>query len=259
MKSARYLVLVGCIVLCSDLCRAQVQDTAENVADQADSKSRGLHWKRVDWILPASLITVGSIIATDKDADEFFISNYEIWEERNEKFINFSATADNYLQYTPAAAAFILSASGVPGRNDLPNQIALFAKSELLMLGIVYPLKRLAGETRPDTGRKNSFPSGHTAQAFVAATFFSKEYGYKSVWYSVGAYTIATTVGVFRILNNRHWISDIMVGAGIGILSTNFVYATHKHRWGHKKKEADMTLLPFYERGSGGMYLKISL
>lgn len=47
------------------------------------------------------------------------------------------------------------------------------------MLAIVYTLKNTVGEGRPDSGRRNSFPSGHTAQAFVAASFLAKEYGYK--------------------------------------------------------------------------------
>src|SRR5436189_6401449 len=123
------------------------------------------------------------------------------------------------------------------------------------MGAVVYPVKMMSTEARPDTGKKNSFPSGHTAQAFMAATFFSKEYGYRSVWYSIGAYTIATTVGVFRVLNNRHWISDILVGAGIGILSTNIVYATHQYRWG-KKKTTYLTFSPTYYNGSIGAYLQ---
>ena len=45
-----------------------------------------------------------------------------------------------------------------------------------------------------------------------------------SPWISVGGYVVATTVGVSRILNNRHWISDVLAGAGIGILSVEFGY-----------------------------------
>jgi membrane-associated phospholipid phosphatase len=120
------------------------------------------------------------------------------------------------------------------------------------MLSVVYSLKYTVGEARPDTGNKNSFPSGHTAQAFTAATFLSKEYGYKSIWISIGAYTAATTVGVFRVLNNRHWISDIFVGAGIGMLSTELIYRTHKGRWGKKNK---LAINSFSSYGSQGVSL----
>ena len=58
----------------------------------------------------------------------------------------------------------------------------------------------------------------------MAATMFHKEYGVRSPWYSIGAYTVATATSVSRLLNNRHWVSDVMVGAGIGILSTELGY-----------------------------------
>ena len=76
----------------------------------------------------------------------------------------------------------------------------------------------------PDGSTRNSFPSGHTATAFMTATMLHKEYGHRSPWYSIGGYTLATLTGVTRQLNNRHWMSDVMVGAGIGILATEFGY-----------------------------------
>ena len=205
--------------------------------------------KRLYWGVPAVLIGLGTIAMLDTDGDEFFINKYEIREERNEALPHFVTHADDYLQHVPSVTTFLLSACGVKGKNDLANQAAIYIKSELLMMSVVYSLKYTVGESRPDSGKKNSFPSGHTAQAFTAATFLAREYGYKSVWISVGAYTAATTVGVFRVLNNRHWISDILVGAGIGILSTNLVYFTHQHKWGKKKNALSVT--PFYQDSKG--------
>ncbi len=217
---------------------------------QEDSASYVQH--KLKWIAPVALITTGTVIMLDTDADEFFLSNFEVREERNENFLNFSNHADDYLQYAPAVGALVISLSGVRGQHDLPNQIALLVKSELLMTAVVYSLKYTVGEARPDSGQKNSFPSGHTAQAFAAATFLSKEYGYKSIWISIGAYTAAGTVGVFRMLNNRHWISDVLVGAGIGILSTELVYFTHKNRWGKK----NFRVSPFSAAGSRGLTIR---
>lgn len=230
-----------------------VRDSSRH-AEKAIASASTVWWKKAEWIVPATLVVSGSLLAMDKDADEFFISNYEVWEERNEKFINFSDRVDDYLQHVPSAATFIMSLSGVQGKHDLPNQAALFIKSEILIAAIVFPLKQITLENRPDSYKRNSFPSGHTTQAFMAATFLSREYGYKSVWISVGAYTMATTVGVFRILNNRHWLSDILVGAGIGILSTNVVYATHQNRWG-KRSGRELTVMPLINNGATGIYL----
>jgi len=111
---------------------------------------------------------------------------------------------------------------------------------------------------RPDTGAPDSFPSGHTAQAFAAATFMHKEYGKQNIWYSIGAYSLATGIGAFRIMNNRHWVSDVLVGAGIGIFSTNMAYLTHQNHWGKKKSKHQIMAVPTYGHGPG-VYLSYRL
>jgi len=231
------------------------QESADPVLNSNNYKKSLTRNKKITLIAPAALVSLGLITMLDTDGDEFFLNNFEVREERNENFINFSNQLDDYLQHIPSATAFILSLSGVKGKHDLPNQLALYLKSELMMLSIVYSLKYTIGEARPDTGQKNSFPSGHTAQAFTAATFISKEYGYKSIWISIGAYTVATTVGVFRMLNNRHWVSDILVGAGIGMLSTELVFRTHKNRWGKRNDLKRVNVDPFSSFGSQGVSL----
>ena len=69
-------------------------------------------------------------------------------------------------------------------------------------------------------------PDGSTANSFVGATVLHKEYGLtRSPWFSVAGYGIATATGVMRVLNNRHWVSDVMSGAGIGIFAGELGYA----------------------------------
>ena len=77
---------------------------------------------------------------------------------------------------------------------------------------------------RPDGSNDHSFPSGHTATAFMTATMLTKEYGHKSPWIGIGAYLVATATGLMRMANNKHWLSDVLAGAGIGILSTETGY-----------------------------------
>ena len=99
-------------------------------------------------------------------------------------------------------------------------------------------------KTELPNGSMRSFPSGHTAFSFSMAHFMHKEYGENSVWYSVGAYSCATTVGLMRVAKNAHWLSDVLAGAGIGILSTEFVYLTHLYKWDkHHLKNFD--IFPF--------------
>ena len=132
---------------------------------------------------------------------------------------------DDWLQHGPLALTFGLKFAGVEGRSDWKRYLVSGVLSYATMGAIVNGIKYTAKEMRPDGSTANSFPSGHTATAFVAATILHKEYGLtRSPWYSVGGFAAATTTGVMRSLNNRHWISDIMVGAGIGILSTDLGY-----------------------------------
>ncbi len=138
---------------------------------------------------------------------------------------NFHNEIDNYTQYLPLALTIGMKIGGVESRSDWPRFWASAAASSAIMAGLVNGIKYTASEMRPDGSTRNSWPSGHTATAFMAATILHKEYGLtRSPWYSVGAYTVATATGVMRVLNNRHWISDVLSGAGIGILSVELGY-----------------------------------
>lgn len=138
---------------------------------------------------------------------------------------HFKKTFDNYTQYLPLAATWALNVAGVEGRSSLKRLAVSNALSAVAMASIVNGMKHSIREMRPDGTSRNSFPSGHTATAFVTAGILHKEYGLtRSPWYSVAGYAIATATGVGRILNNRHWISDVLVGAGVGILATDVGY-----------------------------------
>lgn len=143
---------------------------------------------------------------------------------RNDYLPSFRRRYDDYLQYLPAAVMMGMNLGGVQGRSSWGRMLTSDAFSALLMAGTVSALKRTTHVARPDGSDFQSFPSGHTATAFMKATMLNKEYGYKSPWIGVGAYAAASATGLTRMANNKHWLSDIMVGAGIGILSTELGY-----------------------------------
>jgi membrane-associated phospholipid phosphatase len=208
-------------------------------------KSHAL-WKSVK--APLALTALSLYSFTDNEN----LSKFEVKEERDEWVPHFRHHADDYLQYAPIAAVYGLNLMGGKGKHDLANRTALLIKTEILVAAITFPLKRITAVPRPDTGAPTSFPSGHTAQAFAAATFMAKEYNHVSKWYGVGAYTLATGIGVMRILNNRHWVSDVLAGAAVGILSTNLVYLTHRYKWGNNKRTNHQTLvMPSYDGRTG--------
>lgn len=130
----------------------------------------------------------------------------------------------DYIRFAPAALMLGLKLSGVQSRSSWTRMIVSDALSGAIMLGGVELLKRTTKESRPNGEDNRSFPSGHTATAFMMATMLHKEYGNVSPWYSIGGYAVATYTGMSRILSNKHWISDVVTGAGIGILSTEIGY-----------------------------------
>ena len=143
---------------------------------------------------------------------------------RNDYVPSFRFRYDDYLQYAPAALMLGLKIGGVRGRSSWGRMLVSDAFSVALLAGAVNSLKYTCRMPRPDGSNNKSFPSGHTATAFMAATMLHKEYGGRSPWYSIAGYSMATVTGVSRMLNNKHWLSDVLVGAGIGILSVELGY-----------------------------------
>ena len=131
----------------------------------------------------------------------------------------------NILQYSPAGIMLLLKAAGVKGRSDWPRMITADGAAVVIQAGITNALKYTLRRERPDGRANNSYPSGHTATAFMCAHMLHKEYGETmSPWISVGGYGIAATTGIFRVIANRHWCSDVMAGAAVGIFSTEIAY-----------------------------------
>lgn len=143
---------------------------------------------------------------------------------RNDYIPEFKKSADDYLQYSPLAVMVGLKAFGVEGRSSWGRMAVSDAFSAALMAGIVGTLKNTTNVTRPDGSNNKSFPSGHTATAFMSATMLTKEYGGLSPWIGVGAYSVAAATGLMRVANNKHWLSDVLVGAGVGILAMEAGY-----------------------------------
>ena len=131
---------------------------------------------------------------------------------------------EDYLQYTPGAALLAMKIAGVESRSSWPRLLVSDAFSAVIMIGVSENLKRVVDEIRPDGEDDRSFPSGHAAVSYMMATMLHKEYGHISPWISFGGYAVAATTATSRILHNRHWMSDILVGAGIGVLSTELGY-----------------------------------
>ena len=137
---------------------------------------------------------------------------------------NVHYTADDYLQYAPAAVLLGLKAGGYESRTSWGRMAVSDAFSAAIMTIAVNGIKYSAARPRPDGTSSNSFPSGHTATSFMIAAMLHEEYGWRSPWFSFGGYTIASATGISRIINDRHWASDVIAGAVIGIASVKLGY-----------------------------------
>ncbi|GAB2771010.1 membrane-associated phospholipid phosphatase [Hymenobacter luteus] len=179
-----------------------------------------------------------------------FYTNQEANRDIHKLFPTFRTKADDILIFAPYAELGLVALAGVESRNDRINVGLVVLKSELIMLTTVFAVKHLSRETRPDGSDNLSFPSGHTAQAFLAASIVHNEFRDKSQWYGIGAYTIATSVAALRMINNKHWQSDVVAGAGFGILSAHLGYLTHRNRWGRKPRLPEgMSFTPTWQSG----------
>lgn len=166
--------------------------------------------------IPVPLIAAGFILKNESDHFRTL---------RNSYIPSFRYHYDDILQYMPAVAMVGMKIGGVKSRNSWGRMLTADAFSVLFMASVVNGLKYTMKVERPDGSNRRSFPSGHTATAFMTATMLHHEYGLTvSPWISVAGYATATVTAVSRQLNNRHWLSDVLVGAGIGIITTELGY-----------------------------------
>ena len=218
-----------------------------------ENKNIKFNYKQL--IIPTVFIGYG-IIGLGSDQLKFF--NTEVSEEVTEH-IDRKFTIDDLSQYAPLTTVISLDLIGVRGKNNFKDK-AIIASTSYLIMGItVSSLKKITHVERPDGSGFNSFPSGHTATAFMGAELLFQEYKEKSIWYGISGYIVATGTGVFRMYNNRHWLTDVVAGAGIGILSTKvayWLYPTVNKLFTNKKESNHKTVfIPYYDGEMAGFGL----
>jgi membrane-associated phospholipid phosphatase len=131
---------------------------------------------------------------------------------------------DDVLIFTPGVALYALDWCGIHSKHNFTDKTVIAATTAILTLGSAYVLKETTNVMRPDGSDNQSFPSMHTAVAFACAELFRQEYKDESIWYGIAGYGIATGCGFLRVYNNKHWLSDTLAGAGLGILSAQAAY-----------------------------------
>jgi membrane-associated phospholipid phosphatase len=207
------------------------------------------HQNAVSYIVPAVFIGYGLVsLAGDNVIRRLdYTTNNELQEDHP----TFALKLDNFTRYAPAIAVYGLDFAGVKAKHNLVDRSAMLLMSAVIAQASVGGVKSLAHRTRPNGTADNSFPSAHTSFAFMSAEFLYQEYRDKSVWYGVAGYAVATGTGILRLYNNAHWVSDVVMGAGMGILSTKVSYLLYpylKQKIFHGKAQ-NMMFSPGYQNG----------
>lgn len=234
---------------------AQIEATKDSIQKKESEKSN-FNFKQL--IVPTVLMTYGMIAI---ESDYLKLINTELRNELGES-IDEKITLDDFTQYAPALSVYALNNMGVKGKNNLKDRSIILATSYIIMSGTVTSLKSITKVQRPDGSSNNSFPSGHTATAFSGAEFLWQEYKDVNIWYGISGYIVATGTGLFRIYNARHWLSDVAMGAGIGILSTKIAYWISpyiQNKILKSNEKVSSVIAPFYNGNQLGLGMVITM
>jgi len=193
-------------------------------------------WNKNQWITAGSVIAGGIVLYTfDDEIRTFFQNNHSNTGDFASKYVFEPLGSGLY----PAVLIGSYYLYGLTAKNIKSRQIALGATQAFVISGIsVQILKHLTHRHRPyqdipANSRKwegpfkgfeyTSFPSGHTIAAFSLASFFSSVYKEK-MWVSILSYSLAAGVAMQRIYDDKHWASDVFIGAALGFAIGKSVY-----------------------------------
>lgn len=177
-------------------------------------------FKPWQFVVPATLIGIGF---TGLGGGWLKEQNHEV-HDRLQAHQHPPLKVDDYTQFLPLAATFGLKLCGLKNRHDYVDMAVIAGTAYLLTGMAVYATKAITKVERPDRSGRSSFPSGHTANAFAGAELLRREYWDDSPWIGIAGYAVAATTGFLRMYNNRHWLTDVIAGAGFGILSVQAGY-----------------------------------
>lgn len=265
MKKYFQKTLVYILVLSSALSTINAQNTNDTIEVQkplqdsiitTEIQKSKLNYKSL--IIPTAFIVYGVAGLTMNNLKQLNISTkVEISEHQPTQI-----KLDNYTQYAPAVIVYGLNAAGIKGKHNLRDRTIIYASSQLIAAAFTMPLKYLVKEERPDRSNTLSFPSGHAATAFSSAQFMFREYKDTNFWLSISGYPFAIFTGVYRMLNDKHWLGDVVAGAGFGILSTELAYwlfpkIDNLLRGKNKSKNtlSSTMVMPFYQNKTVGIGL----
>lgn len=141
-----------------------------------------------------------------------------------QNYPDFHTTAADYLMWAPGAWLYVMDVVKIKTAHNFGEHLMIDAGSILITAGIGYGMRIISRNIKAYTSMNTKFPSGHTANAFRGAEILHQELKESNKLLSYSGYIVATTVGVLRIYNKDHLLSEVLAGAGLGILSSKLTY-----------------------------------
>lgn len=226
------------------------------LCDGRDLVTEPFHWKNKDWFLAAG-VTCLALVAVNRDENvrDFVLRN------RNDKLdpiVRYGVNPiGNLYSYSFLALFYV---NGLIVKNERTKKTAMEAVKALVFTSVfTQAVKRIVQRERPyenvpvdaddsfnfleGDNQYASFFSGHTSTAFCLATIFAKEYKEKN-WVPYVSYGLAGAAGLGRMYLDKHWSSDVLVGAAVGYYMANVI---------HKKNNWRINVEPFSSGKKNGM------
>jgi membrane-associated phospholipid phosphatase len=137
---------------------------------------------------------------------------------------SFHTNAADYVMWVPSASLYFTDALKVKTMHSFGQHLIIDAGSIIITGGLGYGMRLITRNVKVYNEKGTKFPSGHTANAFRGAEILHQELKERNKLLSYGGYVAATAVGVLRIYDKDHLLSEVLAGAGLGILSTKLTY-----------------------------------
>ena len=172
-------------------------------------------------IIPGAFLLYGGlkpIIKGIPRLDNKIMSNIQ------ENYPGFHSTAADYLMWVPSASVYTLDAFQVRTKHSFKEHLILEAGSVLVTGALGLGMRKISENIKAYNSANTQFPSGHTANAFRGAELLHQELKFNNPILSYSGYIVATGVGLLRIYSKKHYLSEVIAGAGLGILSTKLTY-----------------------------------
>lgn len=172
-------------------------------------------------IVPGTLLLYGGLKPVIKAIPSFDSTTYN---RVNQNYPDFHTNAADYLTWVPSASVYVLDALHVKTAHSFKEHLILDAGSLLITGGIGYGMRLVTKNKKLYNSFGTEFPSAHTASAFRGAEILHQELKANNPWLSYSGYVVATGVGLLRLYNKDHLLSEVLAGAGLGIISTKLTY-----------------------------------